>query len=117
MANILTTSNPNMLIKWVKRYSSDGEKLCLTLCTKTGGVIGKANMMADYIKDYILINSMPEAKKIQFAKLYKELENLLYDAPEENNCTPEEADMYAEMANLYNSMSNYIDIQKIEGAL
>jgi hypothetical protein len=117
MANLLTTSDNNFTISWIRRSSRDGQRLHLTLSGKSGIVIGKAIMSADYIRDYIIINSMSEAKTVRIAKLCKELEDLLYDAPEEYDCTQEEADMYAEMSNLYQSMSRYIDIQKVEGAM
>lgn len=112
MANILTTSDNNFTVSWIKRSkrsSKDGQKLHFTLSGISGTAIGKATMSADYIRDYILVNSMSEAKHIRILKLHKELEELLYDAPEEEDCTPEEEDMYAEMSNLYQSISRYID--------
>ena len=117
MTNLLTTTDNNFTISWVKRSSREGQRLHLTLAGKSGIVIGKAIMSADYIRDYILVNSMSEAKTVRIAKLCKELEDLLYDAPEEDNCTSEEADMYAEMSNLYQSIYRYIDIQKAEGVI
>ena len=118
MANLLTTTDNNFTISWIKRSTAkDGQRLCFTLAGKSGIVIGKAIMSADYIRDYILVNSMSEAKTVRIAKLCKELEDLLYDAPEEDNCNSEEADMYAEMSNLYQSIYRYMDIQRTEGAI
>ena len=108
MANLLTTSDNNFTISWIKRSSRDGQRLHLTLSGKSGIVIGKTIMSADYIRDYILINSMSEAKTVRIAKLCEELEDLLYSAPKEDECSYEEADLYAEMANLYNAIKNYI---------
>lgn len=109
MANLLRTTDGKMLIKWVRRDSVDGEKLHFTLCGLSGAVIAKTPMSADYIRDYVLINSMPDAaKKARIARLCKELEDLLYSAPEEDECSYEEADLYSEMANLYNAIKNYM---------
>jgi hypothetical protein len=97
-----------MSINWVKRNHFNGPRLHFTLSGMSGTIIGKAVMTADYIRDYVLINSMPEAKEARISKLYKELEDLLYDAPEEDECTKQEADMYAEMTNLHESITNYL---------
>lgn len=108
MANLLRTSDGQMSIKWIRRDSLDGQKLHFTLYGASGGVIGKAPMTADYIRDYVLINSIPEAKEARMSKLCEELEDLLYNAPEEHECSYEEADLYSEMANLYNALKNYM---------
>ena len=109
MANLLRTTDGKMSIKWVKRDSLDGQKLHFTLCGQSGATICKAAMSADFIKEYVLLNGMSnETKNIRISKLCKELEDLLYSAPEEENCTNKEADMYSEMANLYNAIKNYM---------
>lgn len=108
MANLLRTVDGKMSISWVRRSSVDGEKLHFTLHGVSGGQIGKAPMSAEYIRDYVLLNSIPEAKEARISRLYKELEELLYSAPEESECTSQqEVDMYAEMANLYQAISDY----------
>jgi hypothetical protein len=109
MANILYPTNVNMTISWIKRTAVDGNKLHFTLHNKSGGgVIGKAIITADQIKDYILIKSLPEARDIRISNLYKELEDLLYSSPKENECSSEETELYEEMANLYNVLSDYL---------
>lgn len=108
MANFLRTLDGNFVINWVRRTSKDGQaKLHFTLSGKSGAVIGKAVMTADYIKDYIIMESISEAKEARIVKLYKELEELLSSAPSEDECEDKEVDMYSEMANLYQAIADY----------